>query len=315
MVKPFAQAAMALKIGELSQPVRTVYGIHLIRLDGKRDKSFDQVKEQLRAQLTRERFASKAKDRLEQLRKKTGDRGSLTAAAGNLGLKAQTSPAFTADSAKPIEGLPGSQNVIGEAFHMEVGQVSRILPTQDGFLVFRVKEERPIAIPPLAEIKDKVLDAWKLEEARKTALAKAKDALKGGDLKALGAPVAQDAVTIASLAELGKHPAIRKALLDTPAGQLTPLLWTPDGKLWAARIKTRVPPEPLTFGARKTLVEQVQQDVAQKFLSAEIQALERDGDLHPGFSSLYGRLNGIWRNKEALGTGAGSIPDFGGIDD
>ena len=315
MQKPFVQAALALKIGELSQPVRTVYGIHLIRLDGKRDKSFDQVKEQLRDQLTRERFASKAKDRLEQLRKRTGDRGSLTSAASNLGLKAQTSPAFTLDSAKPIEGLPGSQNVIGEAFRMEVGQVSRILPTQDGFVVFRVKEERPIAIPPLAEIKDKVLDAWKLEEARKATLAKAKDALKGGDLKALGAPVAQDAVTIASLGELGKHPAIRKALLDTPAGQLTPLLWTPDGKLWAARIKTRVPPEPLTFGARKTLVEQVQQDVAQKFLSAELQALEREGDLHPGFSSLYGRFNGIWRNKEALGTGADSIPDFGALDE
>jgi hypothetical protein len=127
--------------------------------------------------------------------------------------------------------------------------------------------------------------------------------------------VAQDAVTIASLGELGKHPAIRKALLDTPAGQLTPLLWTPDGKLWVTRIKTRVPPEPLTFGARKTLVEQVQQDVAQKFLSAELQALEREGDLHPGFSSLYGRFNGIWRNKEALGTGAGSIPDFGALDE
>jgi peptidyl-prolyl cis-trans isomerase D len=315
MQKPFVEAALALKIGEISQPVRTVYGIHLIRLEGKREKSFEQVKEQLRDQLTRERFASKAKDRLEQLRKRTGERGALTTAAAGLGLKAQTSPAFTLDSAKPIEGLPGSQSVIAEAFRMDVGQVSRIVPTQDGFVVFRVKEERPIAIPPLAEIKDKVLDAWKLEEARKSALAKAKDALKGGDLKALGAPVAQDGVTIASLGELGKHPAIRRALLDTPAGQLTPLLWTPDGKLWAARIKTRVAPEALTFGARKTLVEQIQQDVAQKFLSAEIQALERDGDLHPGFSSLYGRLNGIWRNKEALGTGAESIPDLGGLDD
>ena len=315
MQKPFVQAALALKIGELSQPVRTVYGIHLIRLDGKREKTFDQVKEQLRSQLNQERFATRAKDRLEALRKRTGDRGNLTTAAGNLGLKAQTSEAFSADSAAPIPGLPGSQNVIGDAFSMEVGQVSRIEQTQDGFLVFRVKEERPIAIPALAEIKDQVLQAWKLEETRRIALGKAKDALKGGDLKALGSPASQDAVTITSLGELGRHPAIRKALLDTPIGQLTPVLWTPDGKLWAARIKARVPAETLTFATRKALIEQIQQGVAGKLLSAELETLEREGDMHPGFSSLYGRWNGIWRNKDAIGSGVDSAPDLGGLDD
>jgi len=199
---------------------------------------------------------------------------------------------------------------------MQVGQVSKVLPTPDGFMVFRVQEERPVAIPPLAEIKNQVLAAWKLEEARRAALAKGQEALKGGDLKALGAPAAQDGVTISSLGELGKHPAIRKALLDTPVGQLTPLLWTPDGLLWAARIKARTPAEPLTFAGRKALVEQIQQEVAQKQLSAELQTLERDGNLRPGFSSLYGRLNGIWRNQELLGKAADVIPDLsGGLDD
>jgi hypothetical protein len=81
-----------------------------------------------------------------------------------------------------------------------------------------------------------------------------------------------------------------------------------------ARIQARTPAEPLTFATRKALVEQVQQDVAQKLLQAELKALEQDGNLHPGFSSLYGRFNGIWRNKEALGNGA-SVPDLSGLDD
>jgi len=316
MVKPFEQAALALKVGEISQPVRTSFGIHLIRLEGRREESFDQVKEELRNQLNKERFTAKAKDRLAQLVKRTGDRGDLLAAARNLGLKAQTSPAFPLDSPAGIEGLPGSQGVVAEAFRLDVGQVSKVLPTPDGFMVFRVQEERPVAIPPLAEIKAQVLAAWKLEQARRAALAKAQEALKGGDLKALGAPAAQNAVTISSLGELGRHPGIRKALLDTPAGQLTPLLWTPDGQLWAARITARIPPEPLTFATRKALVEQIQQGVAQKQLSAELLTLERDGSLHPGFSSLYGRLNGIWRNQELLGKGADVIPDLGGgLDD
>jgi peptidyl-prolyl cis-trans isomerase D len=312
MDKAFEQAAMDLKVGELSQPVRSRFGIHLIRLEGRREKSFDQVKEQLRAQLARERFATKAKDRLEQLRKRAGERGDLAAAARNLGLKMQTSQPFAQGGA--IDGLPGSQAVTAEVFRLDVGQVSKIRQVADGFVVYRVREERPIAVPPLAEIKDKVLEAWKLEEARKAALAKAQDALKGGDLKAVGTVMSQDSVTIASQGELALHPAIRKALLDTPVGQLTPLLWTPDGKLWVARIKARTPPAPLTFATRKTLVEQVQMEVAQKQLTTEVKALQQDGELHPGFSSLYGRFNGIWRNKELLAAAVDYIPGLGGED-
>jgi len=315
MLKPFEDAAKALKIGEISAPVRTSYGIHLIRLDGRRDQTFDQVKEQLRDQLTRERFALKAKDKLEQLLKRTGEKGELTAAARNLGLKVQTSQPFAADDGTGIEGLAGSAGLVGEAFRLQVGQVSKIRQTQDSFVVFRVQEEKPIAVPPLAEIQAKVLAAWKLDEARKALLAKAGDAVKAGDLKPLGTPVAQEGVTIASLGALGKQPAIRKALLETPAGQLTPPLWTPEGKLWVARVKARVPAEPLSFAARKTLIEQIQLDVAQKFLSAELVNLEETGDLHAGFSSFYGRFNGIWRNQDVLASGADGIPDFGGIDD
>jgi peptidyl-prolyl cis-trans isomerase D len=309
MVKPFEQAAQALKPGEISQPVRTSFGVHLIRLEGRREKTFDQVKEQLRAQLNKDRFAVKAKDKLEQLRKRAGDKGDIAAAARNLSLKVQTSKPFAADDAAGIDTLGAS--LVGEAFRMQVGEVSKVRQVGDRFVVFRVTEEKPIAVPPLAEIHDRVLDAWKLEQARKALQAKAADALKAGDLKALGTPTVADGVTVTSLGALGRQPAIRKALLDTAAGQLTPALWTPDGKLWAARIKSRTAAEPLTFAARKTLVEQIQMENAQKFLAAELENLQNQGELHPGFSSFYGRWNGIWENKEMLHAGEEGIPDFG----
>ena len=50
MVKPFEVAAFALKAGDISEPVRTVYGYHIIRLDAKiapEQMSFDEVKTQL----------------------------------------------------------------------------------------------------------------------------------------------------------------------------------------------------------------------------------------------------------------------------
>ena len=311
MAKPFEDAALALKPGEISQPVRTTFGVHLIRLEGRKQRGFDEVKEELRAQVNRERFTSKAKDKLEQLRKRVGDRGDLTAAARNLGLKLQTSQPLADESSSLLDGLAGSQSVASDAFRMQVGQVSKVRQVMDRYIVFRVQKELPTAIPVLAEIRTKVLDAWKLEEARRIALDKGQAGLKSGNLGALGTPATQEGVTITSLAELGKHPAIRKALLDTPVGQLTPALWTPDGKLWAARIKARTPAAPLTFETRHTLVEAIQGEVAEKLLTAELQALSSEGHQHPGLSSFWGRLSGIWINEEAEKRSLEQAPDLG----
>ena len=308
MVKPFSDAAAALKVGELSQPVTTSFGVHLIKLEGRREKPFEEVKEELRAQIQADAFATKAKDQLEKLRKRAGDRGDLAAPARNLGLKAQTSQPLSRTDSTGIEGLPGSQGLVQEAFRLDVGQVSRIRTAMDKYVVFRVQEERAVAVPPLAEIRAKVTEAWKQEEARKAAMAKAVAA--AGDLKALGAPETKEAVTIASLGEFGLHPAIRKALLDTPVGAATAPIWNPEGKLWVARIKARVPAEPLTFETRRAIVEAIQNQMAEKLLTAELMTMANEGNLHPGFSSLYGRLGGIWKNEEALKKILGDVPDL-----
>ncbi|MCE1228089.1 MAG: peptidyl-prolyl cis-trans isomerase [Firmicutes bacterium] len=302
MAKPFEDGAAALKVGEISQPVRTQFGIHLIRLEGKRTKSFDEAKAELKAQLTEDRFAAMAKERLEQLRKRAGERGDLAAAARNLGLKAQLSQPFLQDAAS-IEGLGDSAPIVGEAFRMKVGQVSKLAHTGASYVVFRVQEERPSAVPPLAEIRDRVLKAWKTEEARNAALASAKAALASGNLKALGEPKSQDGA-IASLGELANHPGLRKALLDTAVGQFTAPLWNGEGQVWIAKVKSRTPAEPLTFEKRQALLKQLQRAQSEKILVSELQDLDAKGRQRSGFSSLWGRFGGIWENPKVKVTGS-----------
>lgn len=56
MVAPFAEAAFKLKAGEVSEPVKTQFGWHVIKLEEKRTKpipSFDEMKEQVDQYLTR----------------------------------------------------------------------------------------------------------------------------------------------------------------------------------------------------------------------------------------------------------------------
>lgn len=296
--KQFWQGVLPLKAGEVSQPVRTARGLHLIKLHGRRDKSFEDMKEEIRSQIVQDRFNSMAKDKLEQLRKRTGDKGDLSAAAKAMSLTATLSKPFLDEPASTIDGLLGSQVLVNEAFRLKVGEVSKVQRLSDRYVVLRVQEERPTAVPPMAEIRMKVLEAYRLEEARKVLKAKVDAALAKGDLASLGTVAQEKEKTIQSLGEVAQHQGLRKALLDAAEGKMTPAFWTPEGKLWVARVVARKAAEPLTFATRQTLVHELQQSVANKLLTAELMNLDAVGRARGGFSSLRGRFGGVWTDED-----------------
>jgi len=299
MVKPFWDGALALKPGEVSGVVKTNFGLHLIKLDDRREKALDEVKDELKTQLVQERYVAKAKEKLEDLRKRAG-KGDLANAAKAMNLTVSLSKPLLDEPGVKVEGLNGSENLVSEGFRLKVGENSTVQRAGDKFAVVRVHEEKPSAIPPMAEIREKVLSAYREEEGRKALKVKVEAILARNSVSELGTmtPVADK--SIQEMGELGQNPAIRKALLNTAEGKTTPLLWNAEGRIWVAKVTSRKAATPLTFASRQALVREIQDGVANQLLMGELQAMFGQGRERRGFSSLWGRMGGVWTDEDFL---------------
>jgi parvulin-like peptidyl-prolyl isomerase len=67
MVPPFDQAAFSVPVGELSEPVKTQFGYHIIKITSRNSKPFEAAK----AQIEKDLKPKMAKDALEQLKAHT----------------------------------------------------------------------------------------------------------------------------------------------------------------------------------------------------------------------------------------------------
>jgi hypothetical protein len=274
-----------------------MYGLHIIKLFDRKDRTFEEAKSELTAEIASERFSTKAQERLEQLRNRVGEKGDLSTAAAALGLKVTATEPFGSNAAS-VQGLEGIPNIPTEVFGKKVGQVSTVISAPGRFIVYRIQRELPIAVPPLKEIRAKVLGEYRQEEARHELLAKAKAA--GGGLSSLGTIETKKDQAIAEITEIAENQLARRALLETPVGGITAPIWASDGKLWVAKVQSRTPAEPLSMEKRAEMIKDIQSKESMKIINAELEDLMLKGMMRPGFNSLWGRINGIYVNDEAL---------------
>jgi len=195
-VEAFEEALDGLTLNQMTEPVLTEFGYHLIKLTGLKEAvvpSFDEMAEKLdrdyRLLKAEELFVAQS-SKLSELAYESPD---LEGIAVDLELTVQ-STGWVSHSTS--EGLAGNSQVISEAFSDDLikdGNNSDLIEIDaDYHVVVRVKDHKPSDAKEFADVQDEIRDALVEEAARAQASAKMDDAvalLKSGSLTAFVADV------------------------------------------------------------------------------------------------------------------------------
>ena len=197
----FDSALFAMKKGQISDPVLSPEGYHIIDLKdvrGGQVQSFEQVREQLAAEAQKSERESQYSDVAGKLTDLIyQDPSSLEPAAKSLGLTVQTTPLFPRSGAST--GIAANKAVVKAAFSDQVlSQGNSSDPIDLGsnhIVVIHVADHEPAKPKPLDEVRDTVradiLQARADEAAKKQADALYAQLQKGGGLEAVAKTAGQ----------------------------------------------------------------------------------------------------------------------------
>jgi len=294
-VPEFEKTAFSLPKGTVSDLVKTQYGFHIIKVLDKETahtKSFDEVKDSLRAPFLlskADKFASDTADKLSAtVRKST--KTPLDDLVKEFHLTAgETRPVSATD---PLLELGNSADIKDAIFRLRTGELGGPVRTDRGYVVLSLKEILPAHQGSLEEVRDRVVTELKQQKANELARARSDELIKrvkvgekfDAAAKALSLePKTSDAISRSGSitgAASGKQ---LSAAFQLKSGDLGPPLSL--GANWMVyRLADKTAPNPADFDKqKKELTDQVLQDkrgiAFEAFRSALEARLKQEGKL------------------------------------
>ncbi len=172
MVAEFEAAAFAMAPGEISDPVKSAFGYHVILVTEAEEEvtePFEDVRESIANILKQERASSRARSLAQAIAAEVTAPDDLDRAAAARGYEVQES-GFAAPG-EPILGLGLAREVSDRAFRMEPGEVAGPIPSPSGPAFVTVVATQDPYVPPLDEVRDDVRE----DVIRKKALTMAQE--------------------------------------------------------------------------------------------------------------------------------------------
>jgi len=157
MVKPFADQAFAMKAGDISEPVQTRFGWHIIKVEKVNEAtttSFEAARDDIRRKLTDERAKALAYETAESIYDNSFQGDDLVRNAADQQLAIAETVFFTQKG--PIEGIKDGAKFAASAFALPVMDVSPIQELSDGYVILQVTDKKDSQIPELQSVTPRV---------------------------------------------------------------------------------------------------------------------------------------------------------------
>ncbi len=186
--EPLSVALDSLSVGEISGPVETELGVHLVKLLSEKKAelpSRDDIEPGIRRELQRQLALELLPERIEELKDLSYNASSLESVADRLDLTLQITEPFSRNGG---DGIAGKPQVITAAFSepvLEKGLTSEVLDlADDHVVVLSLRERIPSRLKPLTEVRPRIEQILKKERADRQLMERAETLVarvKGGE--------------------------------------------------------------------------------------------------------------------------------------
>ena len=298
MVPAFEEVAFALKPGEISDPVKTLFGWHLIKVT---DKKTEGGKEEV-----------KASHILLKISPSEATSAVIKTAADDFGEKVRNSDLskIAAEEKQPvletgwfirggnIRGVGRNTQVDEFAFKNEVGKVSDVIETAKGYYIFQIKSKKPAGTASLDEAKASIKQIITKNKADELALEKAQSIfaqINAG--KSLKDAAAQNNATFAEPAEFTRNSPlpeisaasefIGKAFSLTHPGEISSPVQTGLGAFVIQLVSRSVPSDSVFAAEKDSLSYVVLQKKQGQVYQGWFSQIRKNADIQDYRSAYY----------------------------
>jgi parvulin-like peptidyl-prolyl isomerase len=290
MVPEFDAIAFSMQPGEISEPVKTKFGYHVIKVEEKGTTETGEPQVRARHILLEihpsQETVTAVYERAENFARQAREKGFAEAASAAGLAPTETTPFNKGDFVPGIGMMPRANSF---AFSNPVGTTMAPMEGPRGLYVFSIKSRTPEGVPPLEEVKNAVKEKILVERQRDAAEARAAEIanfVKGGGtledamarfgLEKRETPLFTRTATVGGV---GRGTAFSFAAFSLQPGQTSGVIETNTG-YYVLRVDERQPANDADYAARRDMIrQQIQREKSETRFNEFVEGLVTAADV------------------------------------